>query len=175
VNYRGSTGYGRRYRERLRGQWGVRDVADCAFGARHLAEQGLVDRARMAIRGASAGGYVVLMALSHHDVFAAGACHYGVSDIEALSKETHKFEASYDRYLVGPYPEERALFVSRSPIHYPERIRVPVAFFHGADDEVVPPNQTEPTPSPPSSNFSRVFWPLGDLPLRMLAPWRSRP
>jgi dipeptidyl aminopeptidase/acylaminoacyl peptidase len=143
VNYRGSSGYGRAYRDRLRGQWGIVDVDDCVAGAQHLARLGRVDPERLVIRGGSAGGYSVLQALANHDVFAAGSCHYGVSDLEALTRDTHKFESHYDRFLVGPYPERRDLFVERSPIHYVERIRKPVIFFQGLEDRVVPPNQTE--------------------------------
>jgi dipeptidyl aminopeptidase/acylaminoacyl peptidase len=143
VNYRGSSGFGRAYRDRLRGQWGVLDVDDCVAGARFLAEQGRVDAERLFIRGGSAGGYTVLQALANHKVFAAGSCHYGVSDIEALTRDTHKFESHYDRFLIGPYPERRDLFVARSPIHYVEKIKQPVIFFQGLDDRVVPADQTE--------------------------------
>jgi dipeptidyl aminopeptidase/acylaminoacyl peptidase len=143
VNYRGSTGYGRAYRERLRGGWGVLDVEDCVAGARWAADTGRVDGNRMVIRGGSAGGYTVLQALANHDVFRAGACYYGISDLEALLADTHKFESHYDRALVGRYPEERERFVARSPVHYPERIRVPVVFFQGLEDKAVPPAQTE--------------------------------
>jgi dipeptidyl aminopeptidase/acylaminoacyl peptidase len=143
VNYRGSSGFGRAYRDRLRGEWGVLDVDDCVAGARFLAEQGRVDPERMFIRGGSAGGYTVLQALANHTLFAAGSCHYGVSDIEALTRDTHKFESHYDRFLIGPYPERRDLFVARSPIHYVERIKRPVIFFQGLDDRVVPADQTE--------------------------------
>jgi dipeptidyl aminopeptidase/acylaminoacyl peptidase len=143
VNYRGSTGYGRAYRDRLRGQWGVLDVADCVAGARYLAERGNVDPRRLLIRGGSAGGYTVLQALAEHDAFAAGACHYGISDLEALVRDTHKFESHYDRFLVGPYPERRDLFIARSPIHHVTRIQKPVIFFQGLDDRVVPADQTE--------------------------------
>jgi len=143
VNYRGSSGYGRKYRDRLYGQWGVIDVEDCLAGARYLAEQGRVDGARLLIRGGSAGGYTVLQALQGESVFAAGACHYGISDLEALTRDTHKFESHYDRFLVGPYPERRDLFVARSPIHHVDRIARPVVFFQGLDDKVVPADQTE--------------------------------
>lgn len=142
VNYRGSTGFGRAYRERLRGQWGVLDVEDCVAGAAAMAAEGRVDPTRLAIRGGSAGGYTVLRALSLSDVFRSGACHYGISDIEALTRDTHKFESHYDRFLVGPYPERRDLFVERSPIWAPERIRAPVIFFQGSEDKAVPPDQT---------------------------------
>jgi dipeptidyl aminopeptidase/acylaminoacyl peptidase len=142
VNYRGSTGFGRAFREKLRGGWGVVDVDDCVSGARAMAAEGRVDPDRLAIRGGSAGGYTVLRALSVHHVFHSGACHYGVSDLEALVRNGHKFEATYDRMLVGPYPEARATFVERSPIHHPERISAPVIFFQGLDDRAVPPEQT---------------------------------
>ncbi|MBK7395757.1 MAG: S9 family peptidase [Myxococcales bacterium] len=142
VNYRGSTGFGRRYRERLRGQWGVLDVDDCVEGARAMGEEGRVDPARLAIRGGSAGGYTVLRALSLSTVFRSGACHFGISDLEALTRDTHKFESHYDRFLVGPYPERKDLFVERSPIHAPEKLTAPVVFFQGLEDKAVPPAQT---------------------------------
>lgn len=142
VNYRGSTGFGRAYRERLHEQWGVLDVDDCVAGARAMAAEGRVDPERLAIRGQSAGGYTVLRALSEHRVFHSGACLYGISDLEALTRGEHKFEAYYDRTLVGPYPEGRARFVERSPIHHPERISAPVVFFQGLEDKAVPPAQT---------------------------------
>src|SRR5262249_23027206 len=128
---------------RLRGQWGVLDVDDCVYGARFLAGEGIVDARALFIRGGSAGGYTVLQALAHHDVFAAGSCHYGISDLEALARDTHKFEASYPRFLIGPYPECRDLCSARSPIHAVDRIRVPVVFFQGLEDKVVPADQTE--------------------------------
>jgi dipeptidyl aminopeptidase/acylaminoacyl peptidase len=143
VNYRGSSGYGRAYRDRLRGEWGVIDVDDCVAGAEHLAQAGRVDPERMFIRGGSAGGYTVLQALANHSVFAAGSCHYGISDLEALTRDTHKFESHYDRFLIGPYPERRDLFVARSPIHYVQKITRPVIFFQGLEDRVVPADQTE--------------------------------
>ena len=126
VNYGGSTGYGRAYRERLRGSWGVVDTEDCIRAAQHLAELGRVDGARMAIRGGSAGGYTTLCALTFHDVFAAGASHYGVADAEALARDTHKFESRYLDSLIGPYPEERALYRERSPIHFAEQLSCPL-------------------------------------------------
>ncbi|MBW3614144.1 MAG: S9 family peptidase [Actinobacteria bacterium] len=143
VNYGGSTGYGREYRERLRGQWGVVDVDDCVNAARHLADQGLVDRDRLVIRGGSAGGYTTLAALTFRDAFAAGASHYGVADAEALAKHTHKFEARYLDGLIGPYPAARHLYVERSPIHHTERLQRPMILFQGLEDEVVPPQQAE--------------------------------
>jgi dipeptidyl aminopeptidase/acylaminoacyl peptidase len=143
VNYGGSTGYGRTYRERLNEQWGVVDVDDCCAGAEFLAGQGRVDPTRLAIRGGSAGGYTTLACLAFRKVFAAGASHYGVSDLELLTKDTHKFEARYLDRLVGPYPERRDLYLARSPIHHLEGLDRPVIFFQGLDDKVVPPNQAE--------------------------------
>jgi dipeptidyl aminopeptidase/acylaminoacyl peptidase len=143
VNYGGSTGYGRAYRQRLNGNWGIVDVDDCANGATHLAKRGRVDGKRMAIRGASAGGYTTLCALTFRDVFAAGASHFGVGDLEALAKDTHKFESRYMDSLVGPYPARRDLYRERSPIHFTERLSVPIAFFQGAEDAIVPPSQAE--------------------------------
>ncbi len=141
VNYGGSTGYGRAYRERLYGQWGVVDVDDCCAGAAYLATQGRVDGSRLAIRGGSAGGYTTLACLAFRNVFAAGASHYGVSDLELLARDTHKFEARYLDALIGPYPERRDLYVARSPLHHLEGLSRPVIFFQGLDDKVVPPNQ----------------------------------
>ncbi|HET6917843.1 MAG TPA: S9 family peptidase [Jiangellaceae bacterium] len=143
VNYGGSTGYGRDYRERLNGQWGVVDVDDCVNGARFLVRQKLVDGDRMAITGGSAGGYTTLCALTFRDVFTAGASYYGVSDTEALAKETHKFESRYLDNLIGPYPERRELYVKRSPIHFADQISAPLILLQGLDDPVVPPNQSE--------------------------------
>ena len=143
VNYGGSTGYGRAYRERLYGQWGVVDVDDCVNGVRRLVARALVDGNRLAITGGSAGGYTTLSALTFRDVFAAGASHYGVSDCEALAQETHKFESHYLDTLIGPYPDKRFLYWQRSPIHHTERLSCPVIFFQGLDDKIVPPNQAE--------------------------------
>jgi dipeptidyl aminopeptidase/acylaminoacyl peptidase len=143
VDYGGSTGYGREYRERLRGQWGVVDVADCVAAALSLAEQGRVDRDRLAITGGSAGGYTTLCALTFHDVFRAGASHYGIGDLEALARDTHKFEAHYTDGLVGPYPECSELYRERSPIHFTDRLDCPVIFFQGLEDRIVPPSQAE--------------------------------
>ncbi|MDX6576555.1 MAG: hypothetical protein QOE96_2508 [Blastocatellia bacterium] len=143
VNYGGSTGYGRAYRERLNGAWGIVDVDDCVNGARFLATRGDADGNRLMIDGGSAGGYTTLCALTFRDQFKAGASHFGVSDAEALAKETHKFESRYLDNLIGPYPERRDLYVQRSPIHYAERLSVPVIFFQGLEDKVVPPNQAE--------------------------------
>ena len=143
VNYGGSTGYGRAYRERLKGQWGIVDVDDCVNGARYLAERGEVDGKRLAIRGGSAGGYTTLCAITFRDVFAAGASHFGISDCEALAKETHKFESRYLDRLIGPYPERKDLYEARSPIHFVDRIACPLILFQGLEDKVVPPNQAE--------------------------------
>lgn len=140
VNYGGSTGYGRDYRRRLNGNWGVVDVDDCVNGARHLAEQGLVDRNRLAITGGSAGGYTVLCALTFRDVFKAGASHYGVSDLIALDEDTHKFESRYTFSLVGTSHE---LYRARSPIHHTDQLNAPVIFFQGLEDKIVLPNQAE--------------------------------
>lgn len=143
VNYGGSTGYGRAYRERLNGTWGIVDVDDCVNGARFLATRGDADGNRLMIDGGSAGGYTTLCALTFRDQFRAGASHFGVSDAEALAKETHKFESRYLDNLIGPYPERRDLYVQRSPIHFSDRLSVPVIFFQGLEDKVVPPNQAE--------------------------------
>ncbi len=143
VNYGGSVGYGRPYRQRLIGQWGVVDVDDVVAAARYLADRGSVDPDRMAIRGGSAGGYTTLAALTFRQVFKAGASHFGVSDIEALAQETHKFESRYMDSLVGPYPQRKDLYVERSPIHFADRLRAPVIFFQGEDDKIVLPNQAE--------------------------------
>ncbi|HEX6387563.1 MAG TPA: S9 family peptidase [Anaerolineae bacterium] len=143
VNYRGSTGYGRDYRQQLYGQWGIADVEDCINGARYLVNKDLVDGNRLAIRGGSAGGYTTLCALTFHDTFSAGASYFGVSDLELLAKETHKFESRYLDKLVGPYPEARDRYVERSPIHFSDRITCPLILFQGLEDEVVPPNQAQ--------------------------------
>ncbi len=143
VNYGGSTGYGREYRLRLQGNWGVVDVADCVNGARYLAATGRVDTERWAISGASAGGYTTLAALTFRNEFKTGASYYGVSDLEALSKDTHKFKSRYLDGLIGPYPQRRDLYVARSPVHSARLLAAPVAFFQGAEDRVVPPQQAE--------------------------------
>jgi dipeptidyl aminopeptidase/acylaminoacyl peptidase len=143
VNYGGSTGYGRAYRERLKGQWGVVDVDDCVNGARFLVERGEVDGKRLAITGGSAGGYTTLCALTFRDLFKAGASYYGISDLEALARDTHKFESRYEEGLVGPYPERRDLYRERSPIHFIDRLSCPLIVFQGLEDRVVPPNQAE--------------------------------
>jgi len=143
VDYGGSTGYGRAYRELLRGQWGVVDVEDCVYAARALVDEGQADPRQLAISGGSAGGYTTLCALTFHDTFRAGASHYGIGDLEALVRDTHKFESRYTDALVGPYPEARELYRERSPIHFAERLSCPVIFFQGLEDKVVPPAQAE--------------------------------
>jgi dipeptidyl aminopeptidase/acylaminoacyl peptidase len=143
VNYGGSTGYGRDYRERLKGKWGIVDVDDCVNGARYLVQRALVDGDRLMITGGSAGGYTTLCALTFRRTFNAGASHYGVSDAEALAKETHKFESRYLDGLMGPYPEKQQVYFERSPINFTDRLSCPVIFFQGLEDKVVPPNQAE--------------------------------
>jgi len=143
VNYGGSTGYGREYRERLNGNWGIVDVDDCVNGAKFLATRGDADANRSMIDGGSAGGYTTLCALTFRDYFKAGASYFGVSDLEALEKDTHKFESRYSDSLVGPYPERRDLYLERSPINFTDRLSCPVIFFQGLEDKVVPPNQAE--------------------------------
>jgi dipeptidyl aminopeptidase/acylaminoacyl peptidase len=142
VNYRGSTGYGRDYRRRLYGQWGVADVDDCVYGAAFLAERGEVDGDRLAIRGGSAGGFTTLAALAFRDRFAVGASYYGVSDLSALATDTHKFESRYLDQLIGPYPEQKRRYDKRSPINAIDQISCPVILFQGLEDEVVPPSQS---------------------------------
>jgi dipeptidyl aminopeptidase/acylaminoacyl peptidase len=144
VNYRGSTGYGRDYRLRLALQWGVFDVDDCAFGARYLVDQRNADPRRLAISGGSAGGYTTLRALTAAEkTFSAGASYYGVSDLAALVRDTHKFESHYLDWLIGPYPQEQQTYAERSPINHIDQLTVPVIFFQGAEDKIVPPNQTQ--------------------------------
>lgn len=143
VNYGGSTGHGRVYRERLLGRWGVVDADDCVRAARAAAARGLADAGRLVIRGGSAGGFTTLCALAFHDVFAAGACYYAVADAEALARETHKFESHYLDTLIGPWPDRADLYRARSPIHAAGRIACPVVFFQGVDDKVVPASQSE--------------------------------
>ncbi len=143
VNYRGSTGYGRAYRNLLKGNWGLADVDDCVSGAIFLVGAARADQQRLAIRGGSAGGYCTLAALAFRDYFKAGASYYGVGDLEALVRDTHKFESRYLDGLVGPYPQKRDLYRERSPVHHVGRLSCPVIFFQGLDDKIVPPNQAE--------------------------------
>lgn len=143
VNYGGSTGYGRTYRERLKQNWGIVDVDDCTNGALYLAEKGLVDRSRLFIRGGSAGGYTTLAALTFKDVFAKGASYYGIADIEALVKDTHKFESRYEEGLIGPYPEALNIYHARSPIYHLDKLSCPIILFQGDEDKIVPKEQSE--------------------------------
>ena len=144
VNYGGSAGYGRAYRQRLNGRWGLVDVADVIHAARFLTAQGKADGERAVIRGGSAGGYTTLAALTFHpEVFKAGASYYGVSDLEVLELDTHKFESRYSHSLVGPYPAARDLYRARSPIHAIDRLACPLILFQGLEDKVVPPNQSQ--------------------------------
>jgi dipeptidyl aminopeptidase/acylaminoacyl peptidase len=143
VNYGGSTGFGRAYRERLHLNWGIVDVDDCVNGAKYLAAQGLADEQRVVISGGSAGGYTTLACLVFRDFFQGGASYYGVSDAAALARDTHKFESRYLDWLIGPYPQEEARYRERSPVHHAERLAKPVIFFQGDEDRIVPPNQAE--------------------------------
>jgi dipeptidyl aminopeptidase/acylaminoacyl peptidase len=143
VNHRGSSGFGREFRRKLNGNWGVVDVEDAIAAVRYLVETGAADPARTAISGGSAGGYTVLNALSSSDVFKAGADYYGVSDIAALAQDTHKFESRYLDSLIGPYPATKAVYESRSPLNHLDGFKVPLIVLQGADDPVVPPNQSE--------------------------------
>ena len=144
VNYGGSSGYGRAYRERLNGRWGVVDVEDVIHAARYLCDAGRADPARLIIRGGSAGGYTTLAALTFHaGVFKAGASYFGISDLEVLEIDTHKFESRYSHSLIGPYPDARDLYRARSPIHAIDRLACPLILFQGLEDKVVPPNQSQ--------------------------------
>jgi dipeptidyl aminopeptidase/acylaminoacyl peptidase len=143
VNYSGSTGYGRPYRDRLRTQWGIVDVEDVVAGAQAMVAAGKADPERLIIRGGSAGGYTTLAALTFHDTFRSGASYYGISDLEVLQQDTHKFESRYNDSLIGPYPEARDIYKARSPIHFTERLSCPIILFQGLEDKVVPPNQSQ--------------------------------
>ena len=143
VNYRGSSGYGRLYRDRLKQKWGIFDVEDCIEGARHLVETNKVDANLLAIRGVSAGGYTTLAALTFSKVFKAGASYYGISDLEAIARDTHKFESHYLDQLIGPLPKYRSEYRRRSPINFINQVSCPVIFFQGLEDKVVPPNQAK--------------------------------
>jgi dipeptidyl aminopeptidase/acylaminoacyl peptidase len=143
VNYGGSTGYGREYRQRLYGQWGVMDVDDCVNAARYLVDTRKVDGEKLAIRGGSAGGYTAINALTFRDVFKAGASYYGISDLEVFVKDTHKFESRYLDSLIGAYPERKDLYHDRSAINFLDQIQAPMILFQGLDDKIVPPNQAE--------------------------------
>jgi dienelactone hydrolase len=144
VNYGGSTGYGREYRIRLNGQWGVVDVDDCCNAALYLAEKGLADRKRLTIKGGSAGGFTTFACLTfRNDVFSTGSGHFGIADLEAFLKDTHKFESRYGGTLIGPYPECKDLYISRSPINSIQNLRCPLILFQGDEDKIVPPSQSE--------------------------------
>jgi len=143
VNYGGSTGFGKKYRDSLRGNWGIVDVEDCIYAAKHLVAQGLADENALLIRGGSAGGYTTLCALTFHNVFAAGMSRYGVADLESLASDSHKFEARYLDSVVGAYPNEKDLYQARSPIHFTDQLSCPILLLQGEDDKVVPPNQAE--------------------------------
>ena len=143
VDYGGSTGYGRAYRNRLEGAWGIVDVEDCINAVRHAVGVGMADGERAVITGGSAGGYTVLAALTHGGAFKGGASYYGVSDVAALARDTHKFESHYLDWLIGPYPERADLYRERSPITHADRLNAPIIFFQGDEDRIVPPNQTE--------------------------------
>jgi len=143
VNYGGSTGYGREYRERLHGQWGVVDVDDSVNAAKYLVDIGEVDEEKLAISGGSAGGYTTINSLTFRDVFKAGASYYGISDLETFVNDTHKFESRYLESLVGPYPERKDLYYQRSAINFLDQLDVPMILFQGLDDKIVPPNQAE--------------------------------
>ena len=143
VNYGGSSGYGRAYRNRLWDRWGILDVADCVAAAHHLVAEGLADPERLVIRGGSAGGYTTLAALSTTDVFAAGSSHYGVSDLVGLATDTHKFESRYLDRLIGAWPEAASIYEARSPLAQADQIRCPMIFFQGLDGAIVPPSQAE--------------------------------
>ncbi|MBV7538109.1 S9 family peptidase [Duganella sp. sic0402] len=143
VNYGGSTGFGRAYRDLLKGQWGIVDVEDCVNGAKALVERGLVDGERLIIRGSSAGGLTTLSALTFHDVFKAGASYYGVSDLKGLDQDSHKFESHYNEYLIAPKAQADAVYAQRSPINHTDKLSRPMIFFQGLDDKVVPPQQSQ--------------------------------
>jgi len=143
VNYGGSTGYGREYRQRLNGNWGIVDLDDCCNAALHLVKKGLADQNRLAIRGGSAGGYTTLACLAFRDVFKAGASHFGLSELEFFAKETHKFESRYLHSLVAPYPERKDIYYERSPINFVQNFNCPIILFQGDEDEIVPPNQSQ--------------------------------
>ncbi|MGB8647299.1 MAG: prolyl oligopeptidase family serine peptidase [Anaerolineae bacterium] len=143
VNYGGSTGYGRDYRRRLNGQWGVVDMDDCVNAARYLAAQGAVDPSRMTITGGSAGGYTTLCAITFRDVFKAGASHFGIGDLEIFVRDTHKFESRYLDSLVGSFPEKQEVYRARSPILHLDQLNCALILFQGLEDKIVPPNQAQ--------------------------------
>jgi dipeptidyl aminopeptidase/acylaminoacyl peptidase len=143
VNYGGSSGYGRRYRERLNGRWGVVDLNDVVNGAQHMAAIGRADPSRLIIHGGSAGGYTTLCAVTFRDAFRAGGSYYGIGDLEVFVRETHKFESRYMDRLVGPYPARADLYRDRSPIRFVDRVSCPVILLQGLEDRILPPDQAE--------------------------------
>ena len=143
VNYGGSSGYGRAYRERLQGRWGIVDAADCIGGAQAMAERGLADPDRLVISGGSAGGFTTLRVLTTSEVFAAGVSSFGIGDLEALARDTHKFESRYLDGLIGPWPKDKETYRERSPIQHVDQLRAPLLLLQGADDPVVPLSQAE--------------------------------
>jgi dipeptidyl aminopeptidase/acylaminoacyl peptidase len=143
INYRGSTGFGRKYRQLLNNNWGIADVEDTTHAMSHLASMGKIDPKRCIIRGGSAGGFTVLSALTFANTFRAGASLYGIGDLEILAKDTHKFESLYLESLIGPYPQRMDIYRDRSPIHHTDGLNCPVIFMQGLEDKVVPPNQAE--------------------------------
>jgi len=143
VNYGGSTGYGRAYRQRLNGQWGVVDMDDCVNGAKYLVNRGMVDEKRLAITGGSAGGYTTLCALTFRDVFNAGASHFGIGDLETFVQDTHKIRIALSRSIGGSFPEGKATYQARSPIQHIDQLSTPMILFQGLEDKIVPPNQAE--------------------------------
>jgi dipeptidyl aminopeptidase/acylaminoacyl peptidase len=143
VNYSGSTGFGREYRERLYGNWGVLDVKDCIAAAKFICDKKLGSENRVIIRGGSAGGYTTLASLVFEDFFKVGASYFGICDLEALAKHTHKFESKYLERLIGPYPKDKELYFKRSPINFVENFSCPLILFQGGEDKIVPKNQAE--------------------------------
>src|SRR5208337_673957 len=143
VNYGGSSNYGRKYRQRLNGNWGVIDVEDCANGAKFICTSDRADRKRILIRGGSAGGFTTLASLAFRRSYRAGACYYGISDLEAWAKNTHKFESRYLDKMIGKYPAKRQLYSKRYPARFARNISAPLIIFQGLDDKVVPPSQSE--------------------------------
>jgi dipeptidyl aminopeptidase/acylaminoacyl peptidase len=143
VNYGGSAGFGRAYRERLRGQWGVVDARDCSSGALAMVNQGRAEPRHLVIKGGSAGGYTTLRVLTTSTVFTAGISQFGIGDLEALAKDTHKFESRYLDGLIGLYPQGREIYLDRSPINHVEQLAAPILLLHGTEDRVVPPAQAE--------------------------------
>ena len=143
VNYRGSTGYGKKFRDSLKGNWGVYDTDDCIAAVDYLSEKGLVDSERAAIKGGSAGGYTTINALTFHDRFAVGATYYGIADLSVFIDDTHKFESKYLESLIGKYPEEKQKYYDRSAINFTDQLSCPMIIFQGTEDKIVPPSQAE--------------------------------